>query len=259
MRLAFRSNFDFSHLTVYVMLVGTASRRLHGKYYRDHQKNLDHKFPMKALVSLSLSLRDAVFRSLRTIRTMVTWTMSSSVPRTSRSVSSLPRCVETAVRLQGATVCTREGPVIRREIPNPHTISLALLVNQTNSFGAAPLISLVDLDVESARNMEYAFIRDVNDCKISEETFNGVEFWVCFLGFKSAKGSRVTCSHFQLRDGATDVCRHKWTLCHRGVATTYASGCIPQREMSHFTAMWSQGYVGDTCSCWCPGRDRGTI
>ena len=87
--------------------------------------------------------------------------------------------------------------------------------------------------------MEYAFFRDVNDCKSSKETFDGVEHWVCFLGFNSAKGSRVTCSHYQLRDGTTDACRHDWTLFHRGVATTYASWCLPQSEMLHFTAMWS--------------------
>ena len=77
------------------------------------------------------------------VNTIVTWTMRSSVSGTSRSVGSLHQCVVTAVRLQGATVCTRKGPVVRREIPNPYTISLALLVNQINSFGG--LISRVDL------------------------------------------------------------------------------------------------------------------
>ena len=112
-----RPNLIFSHLTVYEILVGTASRRLHEKYYRDHQKNLDHKFQLTALVSFSLSLGDGAVRSLRTI---VTWTMSSSVSGTSRSVSSLLRCVETAVR--------------------PKVV--ALLSDQLNSFGV-PLWSLV--------------------------------------------------------------------------------------------------------------------
>ena len=55
---------------------------------------------------------------------------------------SLPRFVETGVRLQGATVCTR-GCLVMREIPNPYTRSLALLFGQINSFGGTHLISRV--------------------------------------------------------------------------------------------------------------------
>ena len=53
---------------------------------------------------------------------------------------SLPRCVGTGVRLQGATVCTRGCPVMRREIPDNYTRSLALLFGQINSFRAPHLI-----------------------------------------------------------------------------------------------------------------------
>ena len=51
------------------------------------------------------------------------------------------------------------------------------------------------MDFESAFNIQYAFVRDVNDCKRSEETFGGIEHWVCLLGFNSAKVSCVTYSH----------------------------------------------------------------
>ena len=34
-------------------------------------------------------------------------------------------------------------------------------------------------------------------------------------------------------------------------------GVFLRGEMSYFTAMWSQGYVGGTFSFWYPGRDRG--
>ena len=52
---------------------------------------------------------------------------------------SLPRWVETAVHVQGATAYTREGPATRREIPNHYTRSSALLFNQINRFGG-PLL-----------------------------------------------------------------------------------------------------------------------
>ena len=85
-------------------------RLVQGKYHRDHQKNLDHKFQMTALVSFSLSLK---YGAVRSLRTMVTWTMSSSVPGTLRSVSSLLRCVETAVRLQGPGLALRPAQQFR--------------------------------------------------------------------------------------------------------------------------------------------------
>ena len=56
------------------------------------------------------SLRDGVVRLLRTI---VTWTLGSSVSATARSVSILPRWVETAVRLQGPDLALRPAQQFR--------------------------------------------------------------------------------------------------------------------------------------------------
>ena len=124
----------FFRLTVCAILVGTALRRLHWKYYRHHQKNLDHKFQMTALLSVSSSVRDG---AVRAPRTMVTWTRSPSVPGPSRSVSSLPRRVETAVRLQGPDLALRPAQQFR---------------------GASFGLLCWPVDVGSARNMDYGFI-----------------------------------------------------------------------------------------------------
>ena len=122
----------FFRQTVYAILVGSAPRRLHGKYYRDHHKNLDHEFQMTALVPVSSSLRNGAVRAPRTI---VTWAVRS------RSVSTLPRRVETAVRLQ----------------------SPALALRPPQQFRCAPFGLLCwTADVGSARNMDCGFVNSWN-------------------------------------------------------------------------------------------------
>ena len=85
-----------------------------GSIVAHHQKKLDHKFQMTALVSFSLSLRDGIpIAQDHQDHGHVDYDMSSSVPGTSRSVSSLPRCVETAVRLQGPGLALRPAQQFR--------------------------------------------------------------------------------------------------------------------------------------------------
>ena len=72
---------------------------------------------------------------------MGTWTVSSAVPGTSRSVSSLPRCVETAMRLQGRGLARRPA----------------------QPFRGAPFDLLCwPVDVGSSRNMDCGFINSWN-------------------------------------------------------------------------------------------------
>ena len=72
---------------------------------------------------------------------------------------SLPRWVETAVHLQGATAYTCKCPVMRREIPNQYPRSSALLFDQINRPPPPPPrdFSCWLMDVESSRSVEYAY------------------------------------------------------------------------------------------------------
>ena len=103
-------------------------------------------------------------------------------------------CIQAAVRLEGATVSVLLC-VVRFQICAPDTwpcSSTSATVSEAPSFD----FLCWPMHVESARNMEYAFIysRDVNDGKGSDELFDGVERRACLLGFNSAKLSRCIIS-----------------------------------------------------------------
>ena len=83
------------------------------------------------------SLRDGVVRLPRTI---VTWSRGSSVSAAARSVSTLPRLVETAVRCK----------------------VLALLSDQPNSSGYPFDLLCWPAEARSARNMDYAVVNSWN-------------------------------------------------------------------------------------------------
>ena len=159
-------------------------------------------------------------------QTNVIGTMRLSVSGRSRSVGSLPQCVETA----GASVschCTREGPVIRREIPNSlHVRSLALLcsLRPDQQFERCPPFDFSDvgpcertqLGVRARNISKYADARKHHGelgmsmiVSALRKFFDGVEYCQVWLFvFNSAKMCRCHLFPFigiQRRDGATDT------------------------------------------------------